>query len=295
MSAIFKAIFRVRHYECDSYGHLNNVNYVRYMQETALDASAAVGWDAERYQEIGHQWLIRETNIEFLQPLIWNDEVEVTSYVLNFRRVQSQRRYEFRRVSDNALVARADTNWVYLNSETGKPASIPDSMVHDFAPDGLADADKIAKFPEPPPQPDGVFRLQKRAEWRDIDAVGHLNNAAYMAYCEDASTQVGRDIAWTMQRMLDEGFALVIRRFRIQYLQAAILDDEIEISTWVSDVKRATALRHYDLRRVFDKERLARAYAQIVCFDLEKQRPMRIPQHFLDAFSANIVSSISEG
>lgn len=61
MPAIFKCIFRVRHYECDSYGHLNNVNYVRYMQETALDASAEVGWTTERYNEIGHQWLIRDT------------------------------------------------------------------------------------------------------------------------------------------------------------------------------------------------------------------------------------------
>lgn len=289
MSAIFKRRFRIRHYECDMYGHLNNVNYVRYMQETALDASAAVGWDTERYRAIGHQWLIRETNIEFLQPLLWNDEVEVTSYVVDFRRVQSRRRYEFRRVADDILVANADTNWVFLNSETGKPASIPDSMVHDFAPDGLGNPDRFEKFPEPPPQPAGVFRLNKRAEWRDIDTVGHLNNAAYMAYCEDASTQVGRDIGWTMQGMVDEGFALVLRRFRIQYLQPAILDDEIEISTWVSDVKRATAFRHYDLLRASDKERLARAYAQIVCIDIEKQRPMRVPQHFLDAFSANIV------
>lgn len=289
MSAIFKRRFRVRHYECDRYGHLNNVNYVRYMQETALDASAVVGWDRERYRANGLQWLIRETNIEFLQPLLWNDEVEVTSYVINFRRVQSRRRFEFRRVADNVPVAIADTNRVFLNSETDKPVRIPESMVHDFAPDGLSNTDSFEKFPEPPPQAEGVFRLRKRAEWRDIDTLGHLNNAAYMAYCEDASTQVGRDISWTMQRMVDEGFALVLRRFRIQYLQPAILDDEVEISTWVSDVKRATALRHYDLLRVSDKERLARAYAHIVCFDLEKQRPMRVPQHFLDAFSANIV------
>ena len=36
-------LFRVRFYECDAYGHLNNSNYVRYMQETAFDASAAAG------------------------------------------------------------------------------------------------------------------------------------------------------------------------------------------------------------------------------------------------------------
>ena len=118
MSVIFQRVFRVRHYECDIYGHLNNVNYVRYMQETALDASADVGWTVERYQSIACQWLIRETDIEYLKPLVWNDEVQITTYVIDFRRVQSRRRYEFHRLSDGELVARADTNWVFLDTET---------------------------------------------------------------------------------------------------------------------------------------------------------------------------------
>ncbi|MEO1288675.1 MAG: YbgC/FadM family acyl-CoA thioesterase [Chloroflexota bacterium] len=290
MSAVFTRRFRVRHYECDAYGHLNNVNYVRYMQETALDASQAVGWDTDRYHNIGHQWLIRETDIEYLRPLRWNDEVEVTSYVLDFRRIQSRRRYEFRNVADNALVAQATTNWAYLNTQTQQTARIPHEMIKDFAPNGLPDVSPMERFPKPPPQPKGVFHHQRRAEWRDIDTVGHLNNAAYMAYCEDASTQVGRDLGWSMQRMLDEGFALVLRRFRIQYLQAAFLDDDLRISTWVSDVKRATALRHYDVRRASDNTLLARAYGMIVCFDLDKQRPMRVPQTLLDDFADNIVS-----
>lgn len=290
MPAIFKRTFRVRHYECDAYGHLNNVNYVRYMQEIALDASADVGWTNERYQEIGHQWLIRQTDIEYLQPLYWNDEVEITTYIVDFRRVQSRRYYEFRRVSDDALIAKAHTNWVYLNTETLKPARIPETMIQDFSQGSLTNKPASEKFPTPPPAPDGMFTLQKRAEWRDIDTVGHVNNAAYMGYCEDASTQVGRHIDWTSQRMIDEGFAMIFRRFRIQYLQSAILDDVIKVNTWVSNVKRATALRHYDLIRDSDNERLARAYGMLVCFDLNKLRPMRVPQHFLEAFEHNIVS-----
>lgn len=291
MPAIFTRRFRVRHYECDAYGHLNNVNYVRYMQETALDASADIGWDNERYQAIGHHWLIRETDIEYLQPLVWNDDVDVTSYVIDFRRIQSRRRYEFHRVSDGALVAQATTVWVYLNTETLRLARIPDSMIQDFAPDGLPDSSKPHRFPPAPPQPKGVFHHQRRAEWRDIDTVGHVNNASYMAYCEDASTQVGRGFGWTMQAMLDEGFALVLRRFRIQYLQPAVLDDDLVISTWVSDVKRATAHRHYDIHRPADDTQLARAYGMLVCFDLEKQRPMRVPQQVLVDFADNIVQA----
>ena len=291
MSAIYQGVFRVRHYECDIYGYLNNVNYLRYMQEVALDASADVSWTVERYQSIACQWLIRETDIEYLQPLLWNDEVRITSYVIDFRRVQSRRRYEFHRVSDGELVARADTNWVFLNMETLRPTTIPDEMVKDFAPDGLPEVEAAEKFPEAVAQADDVFSIQKRVEWRDIDTMGHVNNAAYMNYCEDISTQVGRDVGWSMQRMMDEGFALVMRRFRILYLEPALLDDEVEIKTWFSDLKRATALRHYQLNRVSDGRVLAKARALMVCFDLEKQRLIRVPQHFIEDFRFNMSQS----
>ncbi len=96
MPLVHKRTFRVRNYECDGYGHVNNANYVRYMQEAALDASAAVGYDEARYNELGHIWLIRETNIEYLRPLRFGDSVEVTTWVGDFRRVRSRRFYELR-------------------------------------------------------------------------------------------------------------------------------------------------------------------------------------------------------
>ena len=35
--------FRVRHYECDLYGHVNNAVYLRYLQETGLCAFSKAG------------------------------------------------------------------------------------------------------------------------------------------------------------------------------------------------------------------------------------------------------------
>src|SRR5512142_1511669 len=98
--------FRVRHYECDAYGHLNNTNYLRYMQETAFDASAAAGYDLDRYEQMERLWLIRESEVEFLRPLQYNDIIEVKTWVADFRRVISRRCYEFRLQSSGELAAR---------------------------------------------------------------------------------------------------------------------------------------------------------------------------------------------
>jgi acyl-CoA thioesterase FadM len=45
---VYDRTFRVRYYECDAYGHVNNTHYLRYLQETALDAATMMGYDASQ-------------------------------------------------------------------------------------------------------------------------------------------------------------------------------------------------------------------------------------------------------
>jgi acyl-CoA thioester hydrolase len=91
-----------------------------------------------------------------------------------------------------------------------------------------------------------------------------------------------------MSRVQAEGFAIVARRHRIEYRQPAVLDDELELTTWISDVKRATAIRHYTVTRVSDGALLARARTLWVWVDAKTGRPIRIPDGFLADFAPNI-------
>ncbi|MCA9907263.1 MAG: acyl-CoA thioesterase, partial [Anaerolineae bacterium] len=78
---IHTSTFTVRHYECDAYGHVNNANYLRYMEHAAIEASAAVGYDEARYLAMGTLWLIYETDIDYLLPLRAGDVVELQTWV----------------------------------------------------------------------------------------------------------------------------------------------------------------------------------------------------------------------
>lgn len=281
--------FRVRFYECDAYGHLNNTTYLRYMQEAAFDASAAAGYDMPRYDTLGHYWLIRETDIEYLLPLRYGDSVDVLTWVEDFRRVRSRRVYEFRHTGAEALVARAATDWIYLNWETGKPATIPTELIDAFYPEGPpATPPPRPKFPAPPPEPPGVFVVRRRVSWQDIDSAGHVNNAVYLAYAEDAGVRIAAARGWPMSRMLHEGFGIIARRHQIEYREPGLLDDELDVSTWVGDVKRATAMRYYAIRRAGDSALLARVQTLWVWVYLKTGRPMRIPAQFMETFADNI-------
>ena len=278
----------MRAYECDPYGHVNHANYLRYMQEAAFDASAEVGYDMARYREMGHQWLIRETDITYLRPLVYGDTVIVRTWVGDFRRVRSRRMYELRLESTGEPVATAATEWVYLNTETLRPATVPESMVAAFWHPDTAAGGRREPFPEAPPPPPGIYRMRRQVEWRDLDQAHHVNNANYLAYIEECNVGAAAAFGWSMDRIMEQGVAIVARRYRIEYREPAMIHDELEVTSFLADVKRATAVRHNEVRRVGDGALLARSYALWVFVDLATGRPIRIPPYFMDAFQPNV-------
>ncbi len=292
MPLIHERTFRVRHYECDAYGHVNHAHYLRYMQETALDASAAAGYDMDWYVAHNRLWLIRETDITYLRPLQYGDSVIVKTWVGDFRRIRSRRIYEMRLADSGEKVAEASTDWIYLNSQTNRPERIPDDLIHAFFPEGPpTEATRREPFPESPPPPPGIFTIHHPVEWRDVDPAGHLNNANYMAYIENYCTvQAAESFGWPMTRMIEEeGFGIVARRYRLEYIEPALMGDTLVISTYVSNVKRASAIRHNTIHRLRDNKLLARANVLWAWFDLKQGRLMRIPAHFIKDFGPNVV------
>jgi acyl-CoA thioester hydrolase len=292
MPAIYTATFRVRHYECDAHGHLNNANYVRYMQEAAFDASASVGYSKDRYEAMGYLWLAHETEIEYLQPVVYGDTVEVKTWVGDFRRVRSRRFYEFRKSGDSDPVAQASTDWVYLEAATERPTAVPPEMIVAFVPEGLTEsAPPRARFPSFPPRPVGTFTMHRQVEWRDIDTAQHVNNAVYFNYIEECGLEVAEAHGWPLARSEAEGFAVIARAHHIEYRQPAFLRDELEISTWAAPEGRVSANRFYSITRPRDGGMLAQARTRWVWIDINTRRPIRIPQHYVADFAPNMVGS----
>jgi acyl-CoA thioester hydrolase len=287
---IFSRPFRVRNYECDANGHLNSANYLRWMQETAFDASADAGYDRIRYAELNRIWLIRETEIEFLRPLYYDERVTLRTWISDFRRVSSRRAYEFCLEESGETCAVAHTDWVFLDATTQQPASIPEIMKLDFFPEGVpASFSPRRPFDKLPQQAHQVFTVNKRVEWQDLDPMEHVNNAVYMAYANECGFQAIAAFGWPWKRMVENGFAILLRRCQIQYIEPALLDDELVISTWASGVRRSTATRHYTIQRKTDDALLCQTNMLGVWVELESGRPIRIPRCFLEDFAPNIV------
>src|SRR5262245_58979982 len=103
----FTRRFRVRHYELDFLGHLNNAVYIRLMQEAAIEASTEAGYSPQWYRDHGTGWVIRRLQIRYHAQARYGDELEITTWVSDLKRVSSHREYQITRLSDGARVAQA--------------------------------------------------------------------------------------------------------------------------------------------------------------------------------------------
>ena len=111
----------------DANGHVNNVEFVRWMQEAAVHHADARGL-TEATRATGATWVVRSHQVEYLRPAFAGDALRVLTWVADFRRAFSKRRYRFTRASDGAVLARGETEWVFVDTATARPKSIPEAL-----------------------------------------------------------------------------------------------------------------------------------------------------------------------
>ncbi len=124
MPAIHVYPVTVKAESIDANGHANNIEFVRWMQEAAVSHADTAGCTAATLAG-GATWVVRSHQIEYLRPAFVDERIDVRTWVVDFRRAFSRRKYEFVRVEDQTVLARGETNWVFIETRTGRPRSIP--------------------------------------------------------------------------------------------------------------------------------------------------------------------------
>ncbi len=125
MPAIYEYQHIVTADEIDGQGHVNNLCYLKWMQDAAVAHSREQGWDSARYKELGAGWVARSHFIKYLQPCFTEQEIIIKTWVADFKKITSLRKYKMIRTEDNKTVAIAETNWAFIGLEHRVPRRIP--------------------------------------------------------------------------------------------------------------------------------------------------------------------------
>ena len=279
--------YRIRHDECDAYGVLNNTAYLRLAQETAWRHSIAFGFGYEYYEDLQRAWVARDSAIEYLQPVTYGDELAVTTYVASSGRSVARRSFEFQ--LEGEPVAESRTDYVFIDILRQAPARIPSEIIEALFP-GEAQPARLKRepFPDPAPAPAGAITWRRRVEWRDVDPFGHLNGAVYLSYTQEAANEAGLAYGVSHASSSEAGLAWALKRSRIEYLRPALLAEMVQIKTWLTSLRQASAVRFYSITRDSDGEQLARAESHWLTVDLDSGKPRRLPQWMREAMAPNL-------
>ncbi|MBD2205081.1 acyl-CoA thioesterase [Calothrix sp. FACHB-1219] len=129
---IFKTLLRVRHYEMDALGHVNNAVYQNYLEQAAIEHSENLGLTFDVYRESGGVFVMRRVEIDYLRPAVAGDTLEVTTWLREIRGTRAFRKYEIRKQDQADLLVTAEALWVWVEGKTMRPRPIPSLILDKF-------------------------------------------------------------------------------------------------------------------------------------------------------------------
>jgi acyl-CoA thioester hydrolase len=136
------------------------------------------------------------------------------------------------------------------------------------------------------------FTTDIQVRFRDIDGMGHVNNAVYLSYAELARTQFYMKFAG--KRSLDE-IDFILAHVDIDYESQAIWGDQIQVAVWPSKIGTSSFTLSYEITEKRSGRVLARARSVLVSYDYEKKKSKPIPSDFRALLEENLEAEVSKG
>lgn len=116
--------------DIDQLGHVNNVTYLRWVQDVAIAHWTAAAEPEDQAQLF---WVVVRHEIDYLRAAMPGDAVVARTWVGEASRIKFNRHTEIVRASDGVVLARALTVWCPMDRATGRPAMVRDAVRERFS------------------------------------------------------------------------------------------------------------------------------------------------------------------
>jgi acyl-CoA thioester hydrolase len=117
----FELAIEVQPADIDQLGHVNNVTYLRWVQEAAVAHWTAAAPATDQAKLV---WVVVRHEIDYKQPAFLGDGIIARTWVGSASRIRFERFTELLRERDRGVLAEARTLWCPIDSRTGKPVSV---------------------------------------------------------------------------------------------------------------------------------------------------------------------------
>ncbi len=122
---IFEKQLTVTPSHLDDLNHVNNVQYVQWIQDVAKEHWQILASPALQEKYV---WVVLEHHITYKNAAILGDVIQIKTYVSKTEGVTSIREVEMYHIKTRKLIVKATTNWCLLDVATKKPTRIPEEI-----------------------------------------------------------------------------------------------------------------------------------------------------------------------
>ena len=112
--------------------HVNNAEYVRWIDRTAELATDAVGLTREMLLAAQRMWFVARHEIDYRGESFVGDNLLIATWISGFTRTTAVRRTVVHRPADEKRILDASTRWAYVNLETRKPTRMEQDILDRF-------------------------------------------------------------------------------------------------------------------------------------------------------------------
>jgi len=131
--------------------------------------------------------------------------------------------------------------------------------------------------------------LRLRVRFSDCDPLGHVNNAKYLTYLEDARILLwGKQLGFSSRRVAEggsRGVGFILARAEIDFRAQAHDGDELEVRLSLSGFGRTSATYEYEVVDLSEKVVVATASTVQVWFDYDAGKPVPITEELRETLS----------
>ncbi|WP_196891719.1 acyl-CoA thioesterase [Aureivirga marina] len=123
----FKMEIVVRNSDLDDLNHVNNVRYVKWMEDVAK-----AHWFhllEKNNLENKYIWVVANHFVEYKRPALLDYKLSLETYLTGFEENHCYRMIEIKNAETGKIMIQSKSKWCYIDSKTNRPAPIPDEIL----------------------------------------------------------------------------------------------------------------------------------------------------------------------
>ncbi|MBB3142310.1 acyl-CoA thioesterase [Halomonas organivorans] len=114
----------------DAFGHANNAEYLRWVEQSSWAHSASLGLTLERYRELDRAMAVQRHELDYLAPAFEGDGLRLATWIVACDgRLTLTRRFQLYRPADGRTLLRARTRFACIALSSGRPRRLPEAFL----------------------------------------------------------------------------------------------------------------------------------------------------------------------